>query len=106
MNSTERSKMINQTEIINEYGWTKSMIGKFLPEPVLKPNPFYRTASPQKLWDRSVVEQAMESNDFKTAFEKAQKRKAAGKAAAQTKYDKLMREIEEKIGEIKVQMLS
>ena len=36
------NKMITQSRIIEEYGWTKSLISKFLPDPVLKANPHYR----------------------------------------------------------------
>ena len=38
------NKMITQSRIIEEYGWTKSLISKFLPDPVLKANPHYRKA--------------------------------------------------------------
>ena len=40
------NKMITQSRIIEEYGWTKSLISKFLPDPVLKANPHYRKAAP------------------------------------------------------------
>ena len=44
------NKMITQSRIIEEYGWTKSLISKFLPDPVLKANPHYRKAAPMRLW--------------------------------------------------------
>lgn len=49
------NKMITQSRIIEEYGWTKSLISKFLPDPVLKANPHYRKAAPMRLWDEDTV---------------------------------------------------
>jgi hypothetical protein len=51
------NKMITQSRIIEEYGWTKSLISKFLPDPVLKANPHYRKAAPMRLWDEDTVKQ-------------------------------------------------
>ena len=48
------NKMITQSRIIEEYGWTKSLISKFLPDPVLKANPHYRKAAPMRLWEKSA----------------------------------------------------
>ena len=53
------NKMITQSRIIEEYGWTKSLISKFLPDPVLKANPHYRKAAPMRLWDEDTVKQEM-----------------------------------------------
>ena len=53
------NKMITQSRIIEEYGWTKSLISKFLPDPVLKANPHYRKAAPMRLWDEDTVKQVM-----------------------------------------------
>lgn len=97
---------ITQSAIISEYGWTKSLIEKFLPEPTLKRNPRYSCAAPMKLWDREVVLSVMENENFKKAFEKAKNRKKGGEKAANTKYKKLMGEIEEKISNIKVKIIS
>ena len=69
-------KMINQTSIL-EMGWTKTMIAKFLPEPILKQNPWHKEAAPMKLWRESDVLSTMETAAFMTEMEKAAKRRAA-----------------------------
>ncbi|MGN1155252.1 MAG: hypothetical protein ACI4TK_03670 [Agathobacter sp.] len=69
-------KMINQAAIL-KMGWTKTMIAKFLPEPKLKQNPWYKEAAPIKLWRESDVLSIMETADFMTEMEKAAKRRAA-----------------------------
>ena len=69
------NKMITQSRIIEEYGWTKSLISKFLPDPVLKANPHYRKAAPMRLWDEDTVKQVMTTSEFQDAMEKANKRK-------------------------------
>lgn len=89
--STE--KMIAQTTII-EMGWTKTLIAKFLPEPTLKPNPYYKKAAPMKLWRESDVMEIMETPEFIEAMEKAEKRKAAAGKAVQTKVNILAQEME------------
>ena len=75
---------LTQSDIL-ELGWTKSMIGKYLPDPTLKPNPRYKKAAPMKLWNRQDVLDAMDSEVFKAAMEKACKRKAAAEKACATK---------------------
>ena len=47
MNKNQKAEMITQSTIL-EMGWTKSMITKLLPEPILKPNPHYRSAAPNE----------------------------------------------------------
>lgn len=60
----QKPKMITQSRIIGEYGWTKSLINKFLPEPTLKKNPYYRSAAPMKVWDEEIVKKVMKTSDF------------------------------------------
>lgn len=83
---------LTQSEIL-ELGWTKSMIGKYLPDPTLKPNPRYKKAAPMKLWNRQDVLDAMDSEVFKAAMEKASKRKAAAEKACATKAKKTVEEM-------------
>jgi len=64
------NKMITQSRIIEEYGWTKSLISKFLPDPVLKANPHYRKAAPMRLWDEDTVKQVMTTSEFKMLWRK------------------------------------
>ena len=93
---------ITQSEILSDYNWTKTMVAKFLPEPILKCNPRYHSAAPMKLWDRNTVLAAMETEDFQKAHQKAEKRRLAGKKATQARTDKTSRLIDEKIAEISV----
>lgn len=88
---------ITQSEILSDYNWTKTMVEKFLPEPTR-----YHSAAPMKLWDRNTVLAAMETEDFQKAHQKAEKRRLAGKKAAQARTDKTSRLIDEKIAEISV----
>lgn len=75
---------LTQTALI-EMGWTKTMIEKLLPEPELKRNRLYPSASPIKLWPVETVEAVMETPEYQTALEKAEKRRAAAKKADETK---------------------
>lgn len=88
----DAKEQLTQSEIL-ELGWTKSLIGKFLPDPTLKPNPRYKSAAPMKLWNRQDVLDAMDSEEFKAAMEKASKRKAAAEKACAAKANKTMEEM-------------
>lgn len=85
MNSTIERKRITKSTVINDYEWTESLVKKFLPEPMLAPNPHYRTASPMKLFYEDEVIAVMQTEDFKIAREKASRRKSAAKKAVETK---------------------
>ena len=71
----EKPKMITQSRIIGEYGWTKSLINKFLPDPILKRNPHYSKAAPMRLWEEDTVKKVMETEEFQKAMKKASKRR-------------------------------
>lgn len=81
-------KMIAQTTII-EMGWTKTLIAKFLPEPTLKPNPYYKKAAPMKLWKESDVLAVMQMDDFLDALEKTNERRKTAQKAISTKKENL-----------------
>ena len=83
---------LTQSEILG-MGWTKSLIGKYLPDPTLKPNPRYKKAAPMKLWNKHDVLKVMESEEFKAAMEKVAQRKAAAEKAYTTKANKIMEEM-------------
>lgn len=85
---TSREEFVNQSELL-EMGWTKSLIQQFLPEPILKPNPYYRSGPPMKKWNRDVVLEVMGQDDFKVALEKTDKRKKAAAKAVKTKEENL-----------------
>lgn len=97
-------KMIAQTTII-EMGWTKTLIAKFLPEPTLKPNPYYKKAAPMKLWRESDVMEIMETPEFIEAMEKAAKRKVAAEKAVQTKVNILAQEMERVTASLNVKIV-
>ena len=67
-----KSQMITQSTIL-AMGWTKTMIKNLLPQPVEKPNPHYKCASPMKLWEKEKVLEVMETEDYQKALEKANK---------------------------------
>lgn len=101
----QKPKKITQSRIIGEYGWTKSLINKFLPEPTLKKNPYYRSAAPMKVWDEETVKKVMKTSDFQEAMEKASKRKNAADKAVETKRDNMFNRTEQFINSIKITVL-
>lgn len=70
-------RQMNQTQLIEKYGLTYSLIKKFLPEPILRRNPYYKKAPPQKYWNRKEVERIMETAEFQREFAMTQRRKAS-----------------------------
>lgn len=80
----EEEKLITQSTVLS-MGFTKSMIGKLLPEPTLKDNPRYRSAAPMKLWREADVLAAMDTDAFREAAAKAKRRKAAASKGVDTK---------------------
>ena len=105
MRTTNEEPMITQTRIISEYGWTKNLISKFLPEPVLVKNPHYRSSAPMKLWKLSRVTEIMETEEFKAAMEKCKKRKDAAGKAVSTKRKKVEDAVTSYINAIQVSVL-
>ena len=89
-----------------EYGWTKSLISKFLPDPVLKANPHYRKAAPMRLWDEDTVKQVMTTSEFQDAMEKANKRKKSASKAVETKYSNMNHSVQLFIDSITIKVLS
>ena len=61
------NNMLTQSTLL-EKGWTLRMIKKFLPEPILKTNPHYRSGPKMKLWDENTVLSVMETEEFKSAY--------------------------------------
>lgn len=96
----QKIEKITQSELL-EKGWTKKLIAEFLGEPELKVNPYYKSGHPMKLWPKEEIEQVQNSSDFQKAFDKAQKRKDSAKKAVQTKYQKLLADVEQKTINVK-----
>lgn len=102
---TSKPIMITQSKIISDYGWTKSLINKFLPEPTLKKNPYYSCAAPMKMWDEKTVKSIMETPEFQADMQKVIKRKKSAKAAVNTKICKMNDDAEHFIASISIKIL-
>lgn len=96
-------EMINQTALL-ERGWTKSMIAKLLPDPILKKNP-YNKSSFIKLWDLETVKQIEQQPSFLDAQRAAEKRKASAKKAKETRFNNLMAIVQTAVDSTKIKML-
>lgn len=80
----EEEKLITQSTVLS-MGFTKSMIDKLLPAPTLKDNPRYKCAAPMKLWKEADVLAAMDTDAFREAAAKAERRKVAACKGVDTK---------------------
>lgn len=67
METNRTNNMLTQSTLL-EKGWILGLIKKFLPEPILKTNPHYRSGPKMKLWDENIVLSVMETEDFKSAY--------------------------------------
>ena len=100
----EYAKMINLTDL-KERGWTNSMVEKLLPEPMLFPNPRYRSAAPMKRWWIEEVEAVEQTQEFQILFQKAAKRRASGYAVAAKRRVETMNMVNNVIENLQVQVL-
>lgn len=90
---------------LKERGWNLRMIAALLGEPDrLKPNPWYRSSPPIKLFSRSRVMTAEEGETFKAHLVKRARRSLAAAKGVETK-KRLMVTLAEKIN-IKIPALS
>lgn len=95
---------LTQSAVI-ERGWTKSML-KLLPTPTEKRNPYYRKAAPMKLWAVSDVEAAEQTDAWRDAKEKADRRKANAAKAVATKTAKLEAEVDAALKSVTVKRVN
>ena len=72
---------------LKDMGWTDSLVKDFLPPPELKTNPHYKKAAPMKLWNLEQVHSVMETDAFKTALEKVEKRRTATRKGIKKQID-------------------
>lgn len=88
-----KDNMMTLTEVI-ELGFTKTMVNKLLPEPIIKPNRSH-PRSPLKLFDCDVVNSVMQTDAYAELKTKADKRREAAAIAVETKtknlYNLIMR---------------
>ncbi|MCD8049940.1 MAG: hypothetical protein LUG52_10200 [Clostridia bacterium] len=99
------TKKFTQTDVL-ALGWTRRMIDELLPQPELKKNPHRRHGAPMKLWREDTVREAMQTEEFKAALEKANVRRQSAKKAVATKTAKLTDEMERIAASITVTILS
>lgn len=90
---------------VKSMGFTKKLIEELLPEPELVPNPHYKCAPPMKLWEKSDVEKAMKTTEFKESQKKREKRQNAARKAVQTKTDNLIDKVMKNAENIRVERL-
>lgn len=95
----------SKSEVL-KLGFSEKLISELLPEPILKPNPNFKSAAPMKLWLISDVENAMKTAQFIDYQEKANKRRKGAKKAVLTRAAKLHTEVTNKIEQISVKQLS
>ena len=66
-----KGKTVSQAQLLR-MGWTKQMIEKFLPEPILAPNPM-KFKQPMKLYKLSDIEIITQTEGFKNEVTKRKK---------------------------------
>lgn len=84
MPEKQKEQLISQSGVLS-MGFTKSMIDKLLPPPILKRNPHYASSASMKLWREDDVRSVMGTQEFQTMAAKAAARKAASAKAVETK---------------------
>lgn len=98
-------EQVNQSILISE-GWTQTLIKKYLPEPILKTNPRYKSAAPMKLWYRDEVNKITQTTKFKQDLRKTQKRRESTKKAVNTKTQQLKNTMTEFLETIRVKIIN
>ena len=91
---------------LRELGFSDKLIKELLPEPRLVRNPVYRSSSPMQIWEKEDVEKAVNTERFREWLVGREKRRKAAADAAETKRDKFLKELELRIGEIEIPVLS
>lgn len=82
----EERKTINKNNLKSKYGFTDSLIKKFLQNHYKEVrNPCYASAAPMKLYYLDEVEKIIDSQEFKIFIEKSKKRQEIAKKSVKTK---------------------
>lgn len=98
--------LLSKSKIL-ERGWTETLISRFLGEPeLLKPNPYYKSASPMKLWSQKTVEEIEKTAEFQVAREKMFQCRASAARAAATKRAATIKCTREAIQSIRVVIIN
>lgn len=104
--SCERRNQLTYTTLCKDLRFTDKLINEYLPAPMLRPNPHYKSGAPMRLWYEDEVFEAL--NDPQLAAEIAAREKAseprrkAAKKAVETKKAKTMRMVDIEIAAIRV----
>lgn len=104
MNKEYVKEHYSKSEVL-ALGFSEKLITNLLPEPILKPNPKFKSAAPMKLWLITDVDEAMKTAEFNEYQEKAKKRREGAKKAVETKTAKLHEEVSTKIDAISVKKI-
>ena len=97
---------ITKSDLKTKRNWTESLIKKYLKKPdLIKPNPYYNSASEMLLYDLKKIMRIEGKATFKEDFDKTLKRKSSSKKAIETKTNNLLSLIENiEITVIKMEM--
>lgn len=91
---------------LKELGFSKSLIDKYFSEPILKPNPIFKSASPMKLYDAEKVEAFITTNIFKEHIQKRKKRSEIAISVALKHKNETLDYIHKKIDEISIKRIN
>lgn len=87
--------MLSKSKLL-ERGWTHSLINSFLPLPdATRENPHYPSAPKMKLYRADRVEEVENSDEFKQARAKSDRRKVTAKKVVSVKFAKTMEQVEQ-----------
>lgn len=82
----KKPAMITKGRLKSEFGFTEGMIKKYLPEPVLQPNPHYRSAPPMKLWPEDIIQRVMRRKKVKAILDKRNEKTRKKQAALDAQF--------------------
>lgn len=104
-NKQEEQEYFTQSALL-EQGWTKGLISKFFPEPDAQAtNPKYRGAAPVKLYSVEKVNAVIQTEEYRLAREKVEKRKLAAKKAVNSKRANSLAKYEKDVEKISVERI-
>lgn len=102
----EKVEYITLSRVKSEYKFSDKMITELLPEPVLRPNPNYRSAAPMKLFPLSAVESAVKTDKYVEMSKSRQNRIKGAKKAVETKLNHTKQHVDLMITKIHVIIIS
>lgn len=102
----QNDKMFTQSDLLS-MGWSKGLIDKLLPKPILKHRGNSRSSKtpPTKLWYASTVYKQMRNPKFVAAKAKSAKRREAAHKAVATKEQKLIQRATELAAQLEITII-